>query len=253
MKPEISPSRAARAFLFMSISFFFVWLINTGKLDRIVNPRMRLWIIAAGLLFLALSFYETLRLSSPPRRADPWSHFYPLVLVFAVAYLFVQSESFQPGTFQAGPSSLAVQSALIAQRDVKMDKAAAGPLPSTIVFDDNTYWPLYNRLYDDPSAALGKRITIEGFIYRKSDFPPNSVLIARNLMWCCSADMSMIGFLAQGHMAAMPDGAWVKVSGRLDSIDFDVSGAGKEKKVPLIRIDSIEPAPRTASTTIFPY
>ncbi len=253
MKQEISPSRAARGLVFMSISFFFVWLINTGKLDRIVNPRMRPWIIAAGLLFLALSFYETLRLSSPPRRPDPVSHFYPLIFVFAIGYLFVQSSSFQPELFQAGPSSLAVQSALIANRDAKIDKAATGPLPSSIVFDDNSYWTLYNRLYDDPSAAFGKRITVEGFAYRKSDFPSDTVLIARNLRWCCSADMSMIGFLARGHSAAIPDSAWVEVSGRLASIEFDASGSGNRKTVPLILVDSIRSKPQSASTTVFPY
>jgi len=237
----------------MSISFFFVWLINTGKLEHIVHPRMEPWIIAAGLLFLALSFYQTLQLSSAPRRADPLSHFYPIVLVFAVAYLFVKTAGFQPEPFQAAPS-LAIQSALLSSHDAAVENAGKGPLPSRIVFDDSTYWTLYNRLYDDPKAARGKEVTIAGFVYRKKGFPETSVLIARNLMWCCSADMSMIGLLAQGPASAeIPEGTWVEAEGRLGSIDYDVSGSGKKSEVPLIDLDSIKPARHSASTIIYPY
>ncbi|MDA8425996.1 MAG: TIGR03943 family protein [Treponema sp.] len=253
MNQEISPTRAARGLLFMSISFFFVWLINTGKLEHIVHPRMEPWIIAAGLVFFVLSFYQTVQLASAPRRADPLSHFYPFVLVFGIAYLFVTTAGFQPEPFQAAPS-LAIQTALVSGHEAEIHNAGKGPLPSRIVFDDSTYWTLYNRLYDDPKAALGKEIRVAGFLYRKKGFPEDSVLIARNLMWCCSADMSMIGFLARSSAPlAIPDGTWVEAEGRLGSIDYDVAGSGKKSAVPLIMLDSINPARRSASTIIYPY
>jgi len=252
--PEISLTRALRALTFMSISFFFVWLINTDKLNHIVHPRMNPWIIAAGLLLLVLGFSETLHLSSHPHRADPVSHFYPFVFVFTIAYIFVQATTLEPGRFQSGPESLALQSSAIAQRGEIADKATRDPLPSWIVTNEDSYWPLYNRLYDKPEAAVGKRITVQGFVYRKKGFPAGSALIGRNLMWCCSADMAVIGYLtASPAFAQIQDSSWVEVTGRLKSIRFDPDGSGKATDVPFIEAESVRPVERSASTTIFPY
>ena len=254
MMPEISLSRALRAITYMSISFFFVWLINTGKLNHIVHPRMNPWIIAAGLLFLVMAFSETLHLSVRPHRDDPPSHFYPFAFVLIVAYIFVQAASLHPGSFQPAGESLDIQSAAIAQRGRIADAATLGPLPSWIQPTDDSYWPLYNRLYDHPEAAIGKRITVQGFVYKKKGFPPGSALIGRNLMWCCSADMAVIGYLAHSPtLGLISDSSWVEVTGTLRSILFDPDGSGKASDLPFIEVESIKPVERSASTTIFPY
>lgn len=252
MKYDITPTRAARILVFMSVSFFYIWLINTGRLEYIVHPRMEVWIIAAGLLFLVLAFHQTLMLSEAPRRADPVSHFIPLLLVFLVAYLYVTKESFQPEPLQDAAQSLALNTVMAHARDV--EKAANEPLPARIVLDDSTYWTLYNRLYDNPKAARGKEILVQGFLYRKKGLPSGSALVARDLMYCCSADMSMIGFLVEGSgLPSIPDGTWVAADGTLGSVAYDISGTGKAIPVPLVHLASVKQVKRNSSQIIYPY
>jgi uncharacterized repeat protein (TIGR03943 family) len=252
---DISASRVARSATFLALSFFISWLAENGKLSKIVHPRMDLWIEGAGVLFLVLAFAQMLWLSDRPKRPDPVSFFIPIAYVMAMAFIFVQSNAFSPGRFDTGDDSLAVENAIISRRGNVAAKASMGPLPSTIAFDDDGYWTLYNRLYDDPAAAVGHRVVIQGFFHRTSGFPPDTALIGRNLMWCCSADMSGIGLVARGPMVNnLKESEWVEASGRLSTTEFDLNGGGKKKVIPLVVVDSLRPVDKGAtSSIIFPF
>jgi putative membrane protein len=252
---DISASRVARSLCFLAISFFISWLAQTGKLAKIVHPRMNPWIEAAGALFLVLAFVQTLRISERPSRPDPLSFYIPIAFILAIAAIFVGSEAFQPGRFEAGGDSLAVQNAIISKRDKAAAEASKGALPALISFDDDRYWTLYNRLYDEAPAAVGKRVVIRGFLYRKAGLPEGTALIGRNLMWCCSADMGIIGLLARGPaVAGLKPMEWVEASGRLGTISFDMNGDGKDYTVPVIALDSLKSADKgSSSSVIFPF
>ncbi len=97
---EISASRVARSAIFLLASFFISWLAENGKLPKIVNPRMNLWIQGAGVLFLVLAFAQMLKISDKPKRADPLSFFVPIAYVLAIVFIFVQSDAFSSGTLR---------------------------------------------------------------------------------------------------------------------------------------------------------
>jgi putative membrane protein len=252
---EVSGSRLARSLLFLAISFFISWLAGNGKLAKIVHPRMNLWIEGAGGLFLVLAFFQMLWLSRKPKRPDPLSFFVPFAFVLAITFIFVQSNSFSLGQFDEGADSVAVENAILSKRNKIAAQTSKGALPSTVAFDDDRYWTLYNRLYDDPSAAIGHRVVIQGFFHRASGYPADTALIGRNLMWCCSADMSGIGLLARGSgIDGFEESEWVEASGRLSTTEFDMNGDGKNTVVPLIVFDSLKSIDKGAtSSIIFPF
>jgi putative membrane protein len=252
---EISGSRLARSAIFLVLAFLISWLAQSGKLSKLVHPRMNLWIQGAGILFLILAFAQMLWLSRKPKRPDPVSFFIPIVYILAITLIFVQSNSFSPGRLDTGDDSLAAENAIISRRGKIAAKASMGPLPSVISFDDDRYWTLYNRLYDDPAAARGHRVVIRGFFHRAEKFPADTALVGRNLMWCCSADMSGIGLLARSPVVGgLKESEWVEASGRLDTIEFDMNGDGKKAVVPLIVVDSLKSVEKGAtSSIIFPF
>jgi TIGR03943 family protein len=254
-RQDISASRVARCIAFLTISFSISWLAQGNRLASIVHPRMNLWIEVAGLLFLILAAVQMLRLPRKPGTADPLSFYVPIAFAIALVYLFIASGAFSSLASPASVDSLAVQNAIISKRDSAYAKASSEPLPDEINFDDDHYWALYNRLYDHPAEAAGHRVVLQGYFHRQGDYPASTGLVARNLMWCCSADMSQIGLLAQGPgMDAFPEKAWVEVSGRLSTIHFDFGGTGKASDIPLILIDSIKAVDKGyTSGVIFPF
>jgi uncharacterized repeat protein (TIGR03943 family) len=248
----VSIERFLRCALMLAFSFVVSWIAGSGKLGSIVHPRSQPWVIAAGILALALGVAELFRIDRKPAAPDPFSVYYAPVFALAVVCVYAGSSGLAPGSYNPAPELSAFRSA-IAKRDKLIDAAEKGPLPARIEFDDDTYWATYNRLYDDPTAAEGKPVTIQGFIYRRKDFPAGTVLVARNLMWCCSADMGIVGLAAAGPgLGALADNEWVEVSGSLFAMDLDISGAGRTIRAPCIRVESVAPVERRASTTIFP-
>jgi putative membrane protein len=250
---SISIGRFLRGFIFMGFSFFVTWLVNEGKLGMIVHPRMHPWIVASGLLSLALSASEMLRLETRPRRPDSASFYCPMIAVVAVVYIYAQTGGATPRDFSPQPELTAFQDS-IKKRDEAFEEAQNKPLAGHIVFDDDHYWPLYNRLYDDPKAAEGKVVTIQGFVYRQAGLPPGAIIVARNLMWCCSADMSVIGLAASGPgTGEFPEDAWVEATGTLAYSEIRKDGDEKASLVPVIMLQSVRKVERLQSTTIFPY
>ncbi len=252
---EISATRLVRSVAFLTLSFFISWLAQTGKLSKLVHPRMNLWIEGAGVLFLVLSFAQTLRLSQRPKRSDPLSFFIPIAFMLAMVFIFVQSNAFSPGRFDTGADALAVENATIAKRDKAAAKASMGQLPPSVIFDDDRYWTLYNRLYDDPVAATGHGVVVQGFLHRAKGFPPNTALIGRNLMWCCSADMAEIGLIVQDpRVNGLQESQWVEATGRLATTQFDLNGDGKKAVIPVIALDTLKSVDKGATSgVIFPF
>jgi uncharacterized repeat protein (TIGR03943 family) len=252
MAKSVSIGRFLRCAIMLAFSCVVAWVSGAGKLGSIVHPRSQPWVIAAGLLALALGFAELLRLDREPAAPDSFSIYYAPVFALALVCIYAGSSGLAPGSYNPAPELSAIQSA-IAKKDKRIDAAETGPLPARIEFDDDSYWATYNRLYDDPAAAEGKAVTIQGFVCRRSDFPAGTILVARNLMWCCSADMSIVGLVATGPgLGALAEDEWVEAKGRLSSVVLDVSGEGKATRAPCIRLESIVPVERRASTTIFP-
>lgn len=252
---ELSASRLARCVTFLILSFLISYLAQRGQLAKFVHPRMNLWIEIAGLLFLVLAFVQMVLLARAPGRPDPIDFYVPIAFVIAIASIFATSSASLGAMSSANVDSLAVQSAIISKRDKAAREASVGPLPETLSFDDDHYWSLYNRLYDDPEAATGRRVVIRGYFHRQKDYPSATGLVARNLMWCCSADMSQIGLLAQGAgMDGFAEKSWVEVKGRLSTQTFDLDGDGKASTIPIVVVDSVRKVDKGyVSGTIFPF
>jgi putative membrane protein len=252
---RISASRVARCLVFLALSFFISWLAETGQLGRIVHPRMHPWIVVSGLFFLVLAIAQLPRLTDRPRRPEGPGFFVPFFFVLAIAWLYLQGGAAPRGPLDTVGDSQALKGSILASRDKAASEAATAPLPPTLVFDDERYWPYYNRLYDDPEAAAGRAVVIQGFIYRQGNLPAGTAIVGRNLMWCCSADMAVIGLIVQdGAMGRLPESTWVEVSGRLGATEFDMKGDGNRVPVPLIMADSVRAVNKgSTSGIIFPY
>jgi len=253
MKPVFSfrPDKLARSLLFVLSAAYYGWLVLSGNITRIMHPRMIPWIVVATLIMVLIGLAGVLGGKSERHGTDTLSHYLPILFVFVMASLFLAS-----GDLPQGLSSgidVAALSANFERRDKAAEEAATAPLPSTIVFDDDRYWSLYNRLYDEPKTAAGREVVIQGLVSREKGSPAGSILVGRRFMWCCSADMGTIGLFATLPSAnEPPQGAWVEVRGTLGT--FERVADGKKELLPMIVAESEHRVDKgSASEIIFPF
>jgi uncharacterized repeat protein (TIGR03943 family) len=210
--------RTLAAAPFALSSLLLAYALASGLSDALVHPRMRAWLAVAAAVFFLMGLSLAIRPPKAPLvtafRCLPAA----LLLLGAVLYAgFRDSAQPQPA------SSMPVNVGGTAPTPV----LAGAPLSDPIDFsDDSLFWGLYNRVYDE--KPVGLEIRVSGFAYREKGFPKGSFLVARNLMWCCSADMALVGFLVypQPGQAIPKEGEWVRVTGRLGLEDTSAAGIG---------------------------
>jgi len=238
---DLSLERIIRVVLYFIFGSACVGLVASGKISTFLHPRMSPWILAAGVVFLALCAVEVRKRRLPPHSPLPILSYYSLLLVIVVAAQFPQI-----GTVAAGRFDLPTRRVRVTERPTAVEADALKP-------NDDEYWQVYNLVYGTPGYFAGRKIILAGFVYREKHFPDHVALVGRNLMWCCSADMGLIGFMATGgNIDSLPAGTWVEITGTLGVMSFDVANNGKAKPVPLIEIKSIRILRDHPSQNIFP-
>lgn len=103
---------------------------------------------------------------------------------------------------------------------------------SVIFMNDLVYSSYYDAISIDVDKYKGRKIQLNGFVYKEKGFQPNQLVISRFLITHCVADAGIIGFLSEFPEASTlsPD-TWIEAEGTLDVITYN--GA----RLPLIKIN----------------
>ncbi|MDE3838887.1 TIGR03943 family protein [Bacillus methanolicus] len=102
-----------------------------------------------------------------------------------------------------------------------------------ILMKDLVYSSYYDAISIDVDKYKGRKIQLNGFVYKEKGFQPNQLVISRFLITHCVADAGIIGFLSEFPEASTlyPD-TWIEAEGTLDVTTYNGT------KLPLIKINS---------------
>lgn len=65
-----------------------------------------------------------------------------------------------------------------------------------ISINDTDYIPVMNIIENNTDQFIGKKIEVNGFVYREKGFKDNQFVVARFGISCCAADASVYGLLS---------------------------------------------------------
>ncbi|GMQ59678.1 TIGR03943 family protein [Vallitalea sediminicola] len=118
-----------------------------------------------------------------------------------------------------------------------------------IVMDDSNYYKYLTEIYENLDKYKGTKIEVIGFVFKDNkEFADNEFVPARLLMVCCAADMVPIGFLCQyDNTVQLEKDSWVKVTGTLDSKEFEGN------KIPNINATTVQQVDEPEDAYIYPY
>ena len=97
-------------------------------------------------------------------------------------------------------------------------KAIAQPVNSAsrsiMVMNDKEYADTYGKIRTNPQEYKGKLISVKGFVYKNSAFDKNNFFLARMYMYCCAADIQIVGFICKlDKLDKLKNGQWLKITG----------------------------------------
>jgi putative membrane protein len=255
---RISPARIARATITFAFAAFSLWLVLSGKIGFVLHPRMTPWILVSTALFLLFAIGDISNATKPIGHEVRLLLFLPLVFVMSVIFLATDVDPQESARldstqkFNPNPMSPQPQGDVPQEDDIAISPAP--PLPAVITLSDKDYWDTINRIFEESATVAGKRLTVQGFVFREKSLPKGYIIVARNLMWCCSADVSVIGIVAKGvTLAAYEDNTWVEVTGVLGVEDIDMFEFGQTSPCPVVNVASIRRVAKPESVMVFPY
>lgn len=94
----------------------------------------------------------------------------------------------------------------------------------------------------------GKKIRLQGFVFREEDMPPDSFALTRFLVMCCTADAVPFAVLARGdEVPALEEDAWIELEGTIE-----VEQVNGEERLQ-IRADQIRSVEQPTSPYIYTH
>jgi len=232
-------------------SAYFGYLVLSGRLTDLVNPRMRPFVIFGAVVLALFAGAELFLVPSRRSRTLP-SGVALVVLPLLLIPLTGGNGGFLLSSFAPqNPPTLAADVALSAPASMPAPAPAPArtaaantspPVPSgsSLTLTEKNYFSLYTKLYARPASFRGDTIEITGRIIRDGTSAGNQLLAAHLLMWCCAADAVPAGFLCSGPMMAgtQLDG-WVRIRGTLSTTKWADPYSGVTATVPLVNVSSV--------------
>jgi uncharacterized repeat protein (TIGR03943 family) len=103
----------------------------------------------------------------------------------------------------------------------------------------------------DPKTYIGKRVSLDGFVYHPPELPPNYFILTRYFVFCCIADAYPIGITVRSQdPIQLKNDTWVHVTGVIQTKPFPIldqieptNWYPSDVKKPVIVADSVQVIP----------
>lgn len=179
----------------------------TGGYLRYVKPSLQPWLIAAGLVMVALAVFAIVRDIRAGRAVDqhehgtrsPWMLLLPVLAIFLVAPPALGSDSVTRDRAAAAPAA--------------PSQARFPPLPpgEAPVLSMSEF--LTRVVWDDSGALNNRDVRLRGFVVHPT---PETTQLVRMRISCCAADATPVKVdLASPRAEELPADTWIEITGRL--------------------------------------
>ncbi|TKC20174.1 TIGR03943 family protein [Robertmurraya kyonggiensis] len=251
-----------KAILLMAFDLFFIKLHTTGDISKYINPKyenmsfVAIWIFTLLFLIQLFRIWENNRnehaycppgcnhdhgdSASVPRKLVNYSIIlFPLVTGFALSPSVLDASiAANKGTVLPQSNSNSYEEELMEyefgydeevidndnflsdkEYDDKMKKLEQSEL---IEMKEDIFASYYEAISDSPVNFQGKKIKVQGFVYKEKGMRGNQLVLSRFLITHCIADASIIGLMAELEKAnEYPEDTWLEMEGTLDVMIYN--------------------------------
>ena len=206
--------REAQNILLLLLGGALLKITLNGTYLRYVRPTVKPWVLAAGMVMVALAviaIVADIRAARPAGRAEPghghthsarspWLLILPVLAIFLIA-----------------PPALGADSVLRSDGRtvapvVQQGVAAFPPLPKSAVVPLDLSEFITRSVWDGTHSLTGRTVALTGFVVHQD----GATYVARLVITCCAADATPMKVkLAGGQADPLPDDQWIVADGVL--------------------------------------
>lgn len=255
---------------------YLVYLLKSGGIVSYIHPKRipLMWGTVLGMIVLAL--YQSSKLFTIPSRQAKTGVYMPIGLILLCGLLTLTSKEtdravqLRPQSVLSNSTSSAAETednseeakdagvtyleegeAFIESNPNEIDNAENKVAGADEIFvKDENYTQTLSDIEQNPSQYVGRKIVLEGFVYRDPSFGKNDFVVARMFMICCAADAQITGLMATWDKSnSLNDNQWIKAEGILKTQSYVIEG--QESLIPIIHITSAEKLPTPENQYVY--
>lgn len=118
---------------------------------------------------------------------------------------------------------------------------------SIIDFNDSIFSTYYEEISSNIAKYQGRKISLQGFVYKEEGFAKNQLVVSRFLVTHCVADASIIGFLSEfAEAEKIEKDTWIRIEGEIQQ------GTYMGNPVPLLKVSKWEEIKEPDAPYLYP-
>jgi len=204
-------NRDAQSILLVLLGAAITRIAADNTFEQYVRAGLRPWLIAAGVVLIAVGLYALVRENLRRFRGEHepteklrvgWLLVLPVLAIFIVA----------PGALGAYSASRGGGGVGAAPPDAN----GFSPLPAGNPVSDTVRDFSQRALWDNAKTLHGRQITLTGFVTPRDG---TTIYLTRMMITCCAADASPIKVTITGTIGKRPANSWLKITGTYAGVD----------------------------------
>lgn len=234
---RININQAIWFVLLLGLSFSLFMLVITGDITRFIHPRMTIYIYFALGTLIIMAVFQGIRIFEAGEgriKAGYAVFLFPLVCGMLI----------HPGSLNEDISKNKGVVISLKQTDLEHKDSTYvedSVKNGIITLTENNFTGVLYSIWSSPDKYVGRRIAVEGFIYREKAMDANQLIISRMIINCCAADTVVVGIAAEyGGKERLKENEWVSVMGTINMMNCINPLTKKLETVPGISVDSLQ-------------
>ena len=120
-----------------------------------------------------------------------------------------------------------------------------------VVINDENYISTLNDMYEHIDNYVGRKIKVQGQIFKSENMKDNEIAIGKYYMYCCAVDMSLTGFMInKDDNFKLVENSWYDIEAVISSHKYEM-GPGQIIDEPILKIIDYKKIEKPANTLVY--
>ena len=120
-----------------------------------------------------------------------------------------------------------------------------------VVINDENYISTLNDMYEHIDNYVGRKIKVQGQIFKSENMKDNEIAIGKYYMYCCAVDMSLTGFMInKDDNFKLVENSWYDIEAIISSHKYEM-GPGQIIDEPILKIIDYKKIEKPANTLVY--
>ncbi len=199
------------------ISVILLYLVYSEAARLLVHPRIDKFLVVCAIMLLIMAIYLVPDVwKRRPLDSHPFKYsFFVIAILIGIVIQAIPLSQSAVMTDRWSPDIGVSESSQEERVTVDLPRNAED---GVVYIDDTNYLHIMNIISYNPRQYVGEIIEFNGFITFRDNFPENTALLGRLLMWCCAADVVVIGAPVKFEdISVIEEFEWLLIRGEIET------------------------------------